>query len=378
MSSKSDIQWTDATWNPLRGCGLVSPGCSSCYAMKQAHRFSGEGRAYAGLTKLGGRGPVWTGVVRTVPEKLSEPLHWTKPRRIFVNSMSDLFHEDVPDEYIASVFGVMAACPQHTFQVLTKRAERMEKWFDWVVRQQATGGFLNQRLGPLAEAAIRFGIPENAWVNAGRVAKSIGDASCWPWPLPNVHLGVSVESQQYADERIPHLLRCPAAVRFLSVEPQIGPVSLERFFTEAGPLDDRDWPDCTCEGESAPCAVCDERGPKSPIDWVIQGGESGPGARPFDLAWARLIRDQCRAAGVPYFLKQLGARASDPVNGLAGARLKVPEEGRDMDLVLRNVLWIGGALILRRLKDPHGGDMSEWPEDLRVRQFPGFAGISKP
>src|SRR5437868_3367208 len=132
MGAASDIEWTDATWNPVRGCAIVSPGCKNCYAMKFAHRFSGPGGRYEGLTQLSDRGPVWTGVVRPAPAMIAEPLRWKKPRRIFVNSMSDLFHEDVPNEYIAAVFGVMGACAgHHTFQILTKRAERLPEWFAW-------------------------------------------------------------------------------------------------------------------------------------------------------------------------------------------------------------------------------------------------------
>lgn len=147
MSTQTSIEWTDVTWNPVRGCSLVSAGCANCYAMKQAHRFSGAGKPYDGLTELGPQGPRWTGKIQLVEEALDAPLHWKKPRRIFVNSMSDLFHEDVTNKFIASVFGVMAACPHHTFQVLTKRPDRLRQWFGWVESKRSglTASLANTR-----------------------------------------------------------------------------------------------------------------------------------------------------------------------------------------------------------------------------------------
>lgn len=193
----TSIEWTDETWNPTRGCSLVSPGCTNCYAMKQAHRFAGEGKAYEGLTRLReAGGPVWTGIVRAAPEHVLElPLTWHKPRRIFVDSMSDLFHEDVADDFITAVFGIMAECPQHTFQVLTKRADRMRSWFQWL----------------RAEAPAVHGCERD--VLHRHLFPYLGDASYWQrpffagydvhapgarWPLPNVWLcavlGVDEES----------------------------------------------------------------------------------------------------------------------------------------------------------------------------------------
>ena len=270
----TNIAWTNCTWNPLRGCTEISPGCAHCYAAAVAARFSGLGQPYEGLAYRDANGRAhWTGQVRTVPEKLAEPLKWKKPRMVFVNSMSDLFHEDVPDEYIAAVFGVMAACPQHTFQVLTKRSERLRHWFAWLPRHY--------------DGPRRTDLP---WYTEDLVTR-LKLAPETDWPLPNVWLGVSVEDQRRADERIPHLLRTPAAVRFLSVEPLLGPVDLER---------------------AVPCGYyCDpavghvDHYPAlDGIHWVIVGGESGPGFRPMNLDWARSIRDQCQAAGVPFFYKQ--------------------------------------------------------------------------
>lgn len=300
----SSIEWTDKTWNPVRGCSLISPGCANCYAMKFAHRFSAPGQPYEGLTRLRskGRGPVWTGEARFIREMLEAPLTWKKPARIFVNSMSDLFHEDVSFEQIAAVFGVMASCPQHTFQVLTKRAERMTEFFRWL-------GGIAANHGPWPTFTI-WTMAQNLGIEGAREAPSTR------WPLPNVWLGVSVENQSTANERIPHLLEVPARVRFLSCEPLLE--SIDLTLVQAGAY-----------GVN----------PLHTIQWVIVGGESGHSARPLDLAWARQIRHQCKAAGVPFFFKQAGAC---PL--LGGAPLKV--------------------------RDPKGGDPTEWPEDLRERAFP--------
>jgi protein gp37 len=261
MGDHTAIEWTDATWNPVRGCAIVSKGCTNCYAMRQAHRSSGAGGAYEGLTKRSKGGPVWTGKVRLVPELLEQPLHWRRPRRIFVNSMSDLFHEDVPLDFIAKVFEVMNEAHWHIYQVLTKRAQR---------------------------------------------AREVLSRREWPWavtvdklPQPNVWLGVSVEDQAAADERIPQLLATPAAVRWISAEPLLGPVKLKWSWVSGGrPLDGGPMVNML-EPWAAPQAT-----PK--LDWVVAGGESGPGARPMHPAWAQSLRDQCAAAGVPFFFKQWG------------------------------------------------------------------------
>jgi len=323
----SSIEWTDAVWNPVRGCSKVSAGCTNCYAMKQAHRFSGPGQPYEGLTHVvKGKGPQWTGAVRTVPEMLERPLRWRKPRRVFVNSMSDLFHPDVPDEFVDQVFAVMALTPQHTYQILTKRPERMAHYFlpigqtnrsDWVWVQMAS--ILNRH---------RLAYPE--------------------WPLPNVWLGTSVEDQAAADERIPHLLRCPAAVRFLSCEPLLGPVDLRKLTKGDYTAHPAGAEVYTLEGMYAiPDHDWDAPGR---IDWVIPGGESGPGARPCDVEWIRGLVQQCRAAGVAPFVKQLGAEAYTS-DGLGPQFLD--------------------------LRDPKGGDPSEWPEDLRVREFPQLQEVTR-
>jgi protein gp37 len=219
------IEWAEKVWNPLRGCTRVSEGCRNCYAERRAAvRLSGPGQPYHGLARMTPSGPRWTGQIQLLPEKLTEPLHWRTPRRIFVNSMSDLFHEAVPASFIREVFAVMGQASWHVFQVLTKRGHR------------------------LAELAPDL-----------------------PWP-PNVWQGVSIEDVTVLD-RVADLQTVPARVRWLSVEPLLGPIP-------ALPLDG--------------------------IHWVVCGGESGPGYRAVDPHWVRSIRDQCRAAGVPFFFKQWG------------------------------------------------------------------------
>lgn len=233
MGSSSDIEWTDATWNPVAGCAVLSPGCTNCYAMRMAARLEAMGQPkYSGLTRKSGRRYVWTGAVKLDWQSLETPQKWIKGRRIFVNSMSDLFHEDVPVAFIEAVFNVMGSTGQHIYQVLTKRADR------------------------LAEIAPRLSWPVNTW------------------------MGVSVENASFLD-RIDLLRETPAKIKFLSLEPLLGALP-----------------------------SLDLRG----IDWVIVGGESGPGARLVDPAWVRDIRDQCVEAGVPFHFKQWGG----PVKSTTG------------------------------------------------------------
>lgn len=289
MGDKTTIGWTDATWNPIRGCSRVSPGCQHCYAETVAGRFCGPGQAYEGLVKITAGGDRrWNGEVRMVPEHLGDPLRWRRPRRIFVNSMSDLFHEALTNEQIAAVFGVMAAAPQHTFQVLTKRAERMHAWFAWAGREFA----LRQR-GITSAPHVFRAMLDAAFEELGKPHKPALDAS-WSaheddlWPLPNVWLGVSVEDQERT-ERIPWLLKTPARIRFLSCEPLLGELDIRQHF----------GPQSLSFSASGRGALA--RG----IDWVIAGAESGRGARPCEVGWLRSLRDQCRAPyAVPFFLKQ--------------------------------------------------------------------------
>jgi protein gp37 len=257
------IEWADSVWNPTTGCTRVSDGCDNCYAVVMTKRLAAMGQAkYAGLVNIG-KGH-FNGVVRCHEDELLKALSWKKPRRVFVNSMSDLFHKEVPFEFIEACFGVMAAAQQHTFQILTKRPERAAEFFS-CLDQQAKGW---ESVGSYPPHAEMCG--HRAWKVGGLEIESPMRRE---WPLPNVWLGTSVESQEQADERIPHLLRCPAAVRFLSCEPLIEEVN-------AGL--DVCWGcgSCLITGD----CICDE---PARIHWVIVGGESGPNARPMHPDWAR-------------------------------------------------------------------------------------------
>lgn len=345
MGSRTGIAWTDATWNPIRGCSRVSEGCRNCYAEKIAARFSDVGKPFHGFASIGPRKGAhgWTGKVELVPEKLEEPLHWRKPRRVFVNSMSDLFHEKLSLEDIAAVFGVMAACPRLTFQVLTKRPERMRAWFRWA----ADSPPITALARCVMEAEDRL-----------RLWPDFQPAFRVPWPLPNVWLGVSVEDQKTADERIPLLLEVPAAVRFVSYEPALGEVSFDRggwLRPSYSSCQQGDRPEIAAIAKAVAA-----KGGWVGLDWVIVGGESGPKARPFDVAWARSVVEQCREAGVPCFVKQLGAR---PVP-LAPMRLP----SFDAFTGRHHRGWIEDGP--HAISDPAGADPAEWPEDLRVREFP--------
>lgn len=306
MPGESKIEWTDATWNPVTGCTKVSAGCDHCYAETFAERWRGvPGHPYEQGFDL----KLW-------PERLDIPLRWTKPRRVFVNSMSDLFHADVPDSFIDAVFGVMAGANSHTFQVLTKRPQRMSRYLNdphtkyriWNAGRSVAEGSV---------APVRY----QDWYDVVPVAvPGGGEEGCYPavWPLPNVWLGTSVENQEVA-WRIDWLVKTPAAVRFLSCEPLIGHVNLDQWlWAEVKPA----WAEKNAAGR---------------LQWVIAGGESGPRARPCKASWIESLADQCEAAGVPFFAKQLGA------------------------------VWAR-----EHKADPKGGNWDLWPENLRVREFPAI------
>lgn len=285
MGDKSKIEWTQSTWNFLAGCAKVSEECRYCYAMTDAHRMGNHPNEkvralYEGLTKNTSHGPEWTGKVRITDAKLELPIHWTKPRRIFVNSMSDLFHPDVPFEVIAAAFGVMAATSRHTYQILTKRPARMLEFFSWLDSADCPVTrcmhHAIQRC-PAAESKIR---------NVHHLMKPA-------WPLANVWLGISAGTQKSADEFVPLLLQVPAVVRFISAEPLLGPLDLRR-----------EW-GAYQHGNNSPL----RREWLDGIQWVIVGGESGSDARPMHPEWARSLRDQCHDAGVPFLFKQWGAWA---------------------------------------------------------------------
>lgn len=291
----TNISWTNETWNPVIGCSKVSEGCRNCYAMRVAKGLADKHvQHYDGLTKIVNGKPEWTNVVRCLDDRLKIPLSWKKPRMVFVNSMSDLFHPDVPFEFIDRVFGVMALCPQHTFQILTKRPERMAEY------------------------------PQRDWCADDHIAPFIDglhDDATWQTrhPLTNVWLGTSVEDQKAADERIPHLLNCPAAVRFLSVEPLLDQVCFyeEGFVCKRcgtlltyGLEDEVDY--------ELPCRKCDSNhytygypsnkanlgSGDHTIDWVIVGGESGPNHRQMPMDAFERVCQQTVDAGVPLFVKQ--------------------------------------------------------------------------
>ena len=272
MSEHSTISWTGATWPIVAGCEYVSPGCSNCWAVRDSWRLAHNPhrevrQAFAGTVRKQPDGKlVWTGHVRTLPERLWWPMHWKKPRKIFVCSQSDLFHRAVPFEFIAAVFGVMAMAKQHTFQVLTKHPDRAREFFDWIQNDAdgpTWGCILHARdYGPMTES-LR--------------AEPSDDGA--PWPLPNVWFGVTTEDQRRADERLEHLRHIPAAKHWVSAEPLLEHIDLSP------------WLDF--------------------LDWVVGGGESAQTrkeTRDCDLAWLLSLRAQCAAAGVPYLNKQLGSR----------------------------------------------------------------------
>lgn len=316
MSDKTKISWTDSTWNPIRGCSRVSEGCRNCYAESVAARFSGPGMPYEGLARRTSTGePRWTGDVRLVEKALEQPLRWKRPRKIFVSSMSDLFHERLNNDDIDRVFAVMMLAPHHTFQVLTKRPHRM--------RAYMRAPNLYQRI---LDAAREFRDRRSP-------LDSVPISNPSLFPARHVWLGVSVENQATADERIPPLLDTPAAVRFLSCEPILGPVDLSPWLkrishchdcgAEHPPLEEDRCPWCQREGvlidtwgeEQAERFRTRERydndGPSHSDDGpqihlVIGGGESGPKARPPHPDWFRSLSDTCVQAGVAFLMKQWG------------------------------------------------------------------------
>jgi protein gp37 len=291
--TKSGIEWTDRSdWNPIRGCTRVSEGCRNCYAEAIAARFSDRGQPFHGFAERTANGPRWTGKVELIEDRLTLPLRWKKPAKIFVNSAFDLFHDSIPDEWIDRIFAVIALSPQHTFQVLTKRSKRMREYF---------GG-----LEPWSNRVLSIRAATAPFMSrAGNPTEAIN------FPLPNVWLGVTAENQKAADERLPYLLATTAAVRWVSVEPLLGPIDLMRIDHER----DRGWeeplnalkPYTLLEAEEEWGGDCKQTADRPALDWVVVGGESGPNARPMHPDWARSLRDQCEAAGVPFFFKQWGA-----------------------------------------------------------------------
>lgn len=310
MSDNSPIGWTNLTWNLVTGCTKVSPGCKFCYVERDWARLAANPK-----TRYYGRD--FTDV-QCHPELLDIPLRLTRPRRIFVNAMSDLFHEDVPDAFLDRVFAVMALSPRHTFQILTKRADRMRRYMD------SCGG-------RVLDNVERFEHYNPGIVVKGQHDRATAIRNGSGWPLPNVHLGVSIEDPAAARSRIPELLRTLAAVRWFSMEPLLEAVDLCHIELSGGPFD-------ALRGGEVRVSTHVEAWPA--VDWVVPGGESGSKARSMVIEFAEDIVRQCLAAGVPVFMKQLGAK---PINR-AGEPYPI--------------------------SDRAGKIMEEWPEVLRVQEYP--------
>lgn len=306
----TNIEWTDETWNPIVGCSKVSPGCDNCYAVGTVHR--GLAEQHRGLTVRAEGATDWTGEVRVVESMMDRPLRWTKPRRIFVNSLSDLFHPGVSDETIARIFAVMALAPQHTFQVLTKRPQRM-------------ADMLSTRLfwKVVASHCADDQTASLSWPYRTAVANHQG--------LPNVWLGVSIESDRYAF-RADHLRRTPAAVRWISAEPLLGPL-----------------PSLDLTG----------------IDWLVVGGESGPKARPMHPQWVRDLRDECTDICCP----ECGETwpyddAEIPCSHCRGSGAEDPTAF---------LFKQGGSVLAKEwgCTDSKGGKLDEIPAEFQIREYPG-------
>lgn len=326
MADGSKIEWTDATWNPVTGCSVVSAGCTNCYAMRLAGTRLRNHPSRAGLTSPSKAGPVWNGQVRLNEEWLDQPLRWSRPRTIFVCAHGDLFHEAVPDSWLDRVFTVMALAPQHRFQVLTKRADRMRAYLTRIDEESEKA------------TAQRLAL---AWPGKTPVPPEI------VFPLANVWLGVSVEDQRAAEQRVPDLIATPAQVRFLSCEPLLGPVDLT--FIDLAFQESREAEPSGLELLDALTGIhYDGDGdvpgvigsPDPHVDWVIVGGESGPGSRPMRPEWAQSLRDQCAAANVPFFFKQWGDHVwvEKPDGGWLSSPLHVgkADAGRLLDGVEHN------------------------------------------
>jgi len=368
----TSIEWTDKTWNPTTGCTRVSEGCRNCYAfqlhdMRHAAHKAGKSvpAQYAKPFKE----------LQMFEDRLSDPMGWRKPALVFVNSMSDLFHKDVPELFIDSVFAAMVLAEWHTYQILTKRPERMADYF-------ADEAYRRRRIGK----AVGLVAPNGPkWRKARKVGEmAVTSPARRPGGHPqrmafalaaNVWLGTSMENQKAADERIPHLLRVPAAVRFLSCEPLLDEVILHKYLAQCECGHGHGFTACPNTGGVAQtCHLCDCRQIKPKIGWVIVGGESGPDSREFRVGWMRSLIRQCKAVGVPVFCKQLGQRPSSTLpdgeawpggNGLWNSQPPGDRIGR--------VTFSGdgfGNYFVGGLKDKKGGNMAEWPDDLRVREFP--------
>lgn len=324
------------TWNPFVGCSIVSPGCTNCYAMGVAAWIDGMNQTdrYAGTTKVVNGRPFWTGVVkRSAPRIFEAPLRWAAPRTIFANSMSDLFHEALTPDDLWDVFAIMAASPRHTFQILTKRAARMR-----------------------AALSIDSGLAVQRMHHALKRLDFTGEVAL-TWPLPNVWLGISAEDQPRLVERWPFLRDTPAAIRFISYEPALGPLDMVTPGVVGLVHHHPDNRVATGSPENRAAMAQLIRSARRKMgdatiyaDWVIVGGESGNRARPFDLSWARSVVSQCLNSGTAVFVKQMG---SQPVTKLPAGPVSIEALGE-----------------LARITDRKGENIDEWPDDLKVRDWP--------
>lgn len=356
MAGDTSIEWASKVWNPLAGCSVVSPGCTNCYAMKMAARIEamaagrGQTSAYDGLTRKTKAGAVWTGEVRLVESALLQPLRWKKPQRIFVNSMSDLFHEDVPDEWIDQILAVAALTPQHTYMILTKRSARM--------RAYMADPAMAKRV---IHAAFKIDCEGGAWMAADH--EIAGDPI---FPLPNVWLGVSAEDQDRLEQRAEDFARTPAAVHFVSAEPLLGELDFCNIQLPGRRNLDLLAGVITRDGVGLDFV--------HPAGLVIVGGESGPKARDCWVPNVRSIVRQCTDTGTPVFVKQLGARVIDRNDAGFDGEEEHHWPETDPDDVEEDLSGYRdgyqGAPVRVRLKDRKGGDMAEWPADLRIRQLP--------
>lgn len=307
MAENLKIEWTDATWNPITGCTKISPGCTNCYAERMSKRLAGRYGYPADE-------PFKPGIVHD--KALYEPIKWKKPRKVFVCSMGDLFHEKVNFHDIDLIVSLVALLPQHQFLFLTKRPMRMKEYFAGERDEGITSGYIQEitrASGGRGDKQFRY-FP-GIW-------QRIEPPKTWQWPLPNLWLGVTVCNQAEADEKIPVLLDTPAAGRFVSVEPMLGPVDFrqwlvkDRFYTAKCPRcgwigssehcgSSDYWSQDGCECPKC-CTECDDFSDDRKLDWMICGGETGPDARPLHLDWVRSLRGQCQESDTPFFFKQWG------------------------------------------------------------------------
>ncbi|NAS22454.1 DUF5131 family protein [Herbidospora sp. NEAU-GS84] len=367
MGDRSSIEWTEATWNPVTGCTKVSAGCDNCYAEGIARRFAGT-PAY----------PNGFGVTLR-PERLPLPLRWKRPRRIFVNSMSDLFHDDVPDEFITQVFAVMAQASHHTFQILTKRHARMRAFLN---------DFCRCGSGHVAGVHLRSNMSWAGTPHSPTYVPGVDGNAVYfdrSWPLPNVWVGVSVEDQKHAELRIPALLETPAAVRFISAEPLLGPIDLRNLRARNGALIDALGGDVKTSDGRDVYSCC-----PSVLDWVIVGGESGRHARPMHPNWARSLRDQCATASASFHFKQWGewgpapwsVRIAEPSGGwksadpawLAAEKAKAEKRGATHHVSEDGHLYEPDHKTWSLERDSHGdypGAVRRWGKKTAGRELDG-------